>query len=375
MSATYIHTQRKAGFSQIILRFLAVCYFITLAGSIIYLWFFTQDRFVSTAEFKISQQNASSVASGLSQLALPGLTDSGSSDSQIAIGYINSADLLLEIERDTNFKLAEHYKSPSQDVIFRMKRDANLEERLEYYRKHIQAHFDKDTGLTVITVDTFSPELSKNIASTLLKKAEIYINQVNQQIADQQLTFVRSEVDRAAAKVEELNSEMITLQNEHNFIDPEAVISSSLQAVQELKLNLLRSEGELATITRDSPNSPRIDTLKSYIRSVNELIDAESAKLSGPEKDRLNQRLMQFKQLSLKIEFAISLRTGAETILEKNRVDAVSRTKFFTLIQNPYLPEDVAIPRRPYATVTIVVLGLMLFLILRALAGSLLEHA
>lgn len=372
MSSTYIHTQRKAGFSQIVLRFLAICYFAALAASITYLWLFTQDRFITTAEFKISQQNASSLASGLS-LALPGLTDSGSSDSQIAISYINSADLLLEIEKD--FKLVEHYKSPSRDFVFRMKQDANLEERLEYYRERILAHFDSDSGLTIITVDTFSPELSRNIASTLLKKAEVFINQVNQQIADQQLAFVRKEVERTADKVEELNKEMITLQNEHNFITPDEVITASLQAVQSLRLDLLKSEAELATIARDSPNSPRIDALKSHIRSVNELIDTESAKLSGPEKDRLNQLLLQFKQLTLKIEFAVSLRTGAETMLEKNRVDAGSRTKFFTLIQNPYLPEDVAIPRRLYATVALVLLGSMLFLILRALTRSIFERA
>lgn len=373
MSATYIHTQRKPGFSQMVIRFLAALYFIGLAAAIAYLWMFTQDRFISTAEFKISQQDASGVEAGLVQLALPGLSDSGSMDSQVAIGYIDSADLLLEIEKD--FNLVEHYTSPSRDFVFRMKRDANLEERLEYYRSRILAHFNKDTGMTIITVDTFSPELSKKIASTLLKKAEEFINVINQQIADQQLGFVRGEVERTATRVEELNKELIILQNEHNFINPEEVISGSLQAVQEMRLDLLRSEAELSSILRDSPNSPRIETLRSHIRSVNELIDIESAKLSGTEKDRMNQLLLQFKQLALKIDFATRLRTGAETMLEKNRVEAIAHSKFFTVIQNPYLPEDVAIPRRPYATVVIVVLGFLMFLILRALTRSIFERA
>ncbi|MEO5916299.1 MAG: hypothetical protein ABIS50_18825 [Luteolibacter sp.] len=373
MSATYIHTQRKAGFSQIVIRFLAILYFIALAASIVYLWLFTQDRFISTAEFKISQQDASGVTTGLVQLALPGLSDSGSLDSQVAIGYINSADLLLELEK--NFDLVKHYTSPKTDYFFRLKSNANLEERLEYYRNRILAHYDKDTGMTIITVDTFNPELSKKIATKLLKNAEEFINVINQQIAEQQLSFVNSEMERTATRVEELNKELITLQNEHNFINPDEVISASLQAVQEMKLDLLRSETEMSSIQRDSPNSPRLETLRSHIRSVNELIDIESAKLSGPEKDRMNQLLLQFKQLALKIDFATRLRTGAETMLEKNRVDAVARSKFFTVIQTPYLPEDIAIPRRPYATVAIIILGLMLFLILRALTHSIFERA
>ena len=373
MSATYIHTKRKPGFSRLVIRFLAVLYVIAIAAAVAYVWMFTENRYISTAEFKISQQSGSGVDAGLVQLALPGLSDSGSSDSQVAIGYINSADLLLEIEK--NFNLINHYTSPARDFVFRLKQNANLEERLEYYRSRILAHYDKDTGMTVITVDTFSPDLSRKIAAELLVKAESFVNVINQQIADQQLDFVRGELDRTSARVEELNKQLITLQNENNLINPDAAISASLQAVQELKLDLLRSETELSSITRDSPNSPRIETLRSHIRSVNELIDIESSKLSGPEKDRLNQLLIQFKQLTLKIDFATRLRMGAETMLEKNRVEAIAHSKFFTVIQNPYLPEDIAFPRRPYATAVIIILGFLVFLILRTLTLSVFERA
>ena len=372
MSATYIHTKRKAGLSKLILRFLAVLYFTALAASIIYLWLFTQDRFITTAEFRVSKQDSSGVDAGLLQLALPGLSDSGSVDSQITIGYIDSSDLLLDLENE--FQLVEHYGSSTKDFIFRLDPKSNLEERLEYYRKRITAHFDKDTGMTVITVDTFKPELSRAIAASLLKKSESFVNVINQNIADQQLTFVRSEVERTAKHVEEVNEALLVLQNEHNFIHPDEVISASLSAAQEMRMEHLKGEAELSSMLRDSPNSPRIETLRSHLRSLKELIDVETAKLSGPEKDRLNQLLMQFKQLELKLEFATRLRTGAETMLEKNRVEASARSRFFTVIQTPFVPEDVGIPRRPYATATILCLGILLFLILRALTHSVLER-
>ena len=69
-----------------------------------------------------------------------------------------------------------------------------------------------------------------------------------------------------------------------------------------------------------------------------------------------------------------NVRAGAEAILEKNRVEAIARSRFFTVIQHPYLPEGVAIPRRPYATATLLVLGCMLFLIFRALTTSVFER-
>ena len=373
MSATYIHTKRKAGFSHIVLRLLAILYFIGVIATVVYLWVCTQDRFITTAAFKISRQDSAGVEAGLVQLALPGLSDSGSMDSQITIGFINSADLLLQLEKE--FDLVNHYTAPTRDIVFRLEADATLEERLKYYRDRISAHFDASTGMTMISVDTFKPELSKQIAATLLQKSEAFVNDINQDIAEQQLSFIRSEVERTANQVEEVNKQLLTLQNEHNFIRPDEVISSNLRAIQEMKMDNLRSEAELSSILRDSPNSPRIDTIKSRLRSLNELIAIESAKLSGPENDRLNQLLVQFKQLELKLEFVIRLRSGALMMLEKNRVDAVARSRFFTVIQNPYLPEDIAIPKRWYATTSILCLGVLVFLILRALTLSVFERA
>lgn len=371
MTATYIHTTRKAGPLRLLLKLLAFLYFAFIAATIVYLWSFTQDRYLTSAAFKISRQDGSSMESGLMSLAIPGMSDSGSMDSQIAIGYINSADLLLDLEKE--FKLIEHYSAPQKDFVFRLNPEWKLEERLVYYRSRISAHFDKDTGLTAVTVDTFDAKKSHDIAVHLLKKAEAFINALNQQIADQQLAFVSSEVERTATRVEEWKRKLLELQNEHKFINPDEVISSSLSAVQELQMDHLRAEAELASLQRDSPGSPQIEFLRSRLRSLQELIDQQTAKLSGPERSRMNQVLLQFKEVQSKLEFTTRIRSGAESMLERNRVEAVARSRFFSVIQNPFMPEDVALPRRPYATVSIIVVGLLLFLVVRALTHSIFE--
>jgi capsule polysaccharide export protein KpsE/RkpR len=143
-----------------------------------------------------------------------------------------------------------------------------------------------------------------------------------------------------------------------------------LGTVEKMRLEQFKSNAELATIERDSPNSPRLDNLRSRIRSLDELIAVESAKLSGPDKDRLNQLLVRFRMLTSKIDFAIRLRSTAEAVVERNRVDSIAHSRFLTVIQNPYLPEDVGMPRRPYATVTLLVLGGLLFFIFRAVTRS-----
>jgi capsular polysaccharide transport system permease protein len=374
MSSTYIRTKQNTGFARTVLKSLGILYFLGLLMAIAYVWLLTQDRYVSKAAFKISRQEAGSgLDTSVVQLALPGITDSGSMDSQVTIGYINSADLLLDLEKQ--FNLIEHFSSPSQDFVFRMDPNGGLEDRLKFYRKHITADFNHDTGLTEIHVDTFKPALSREIAAAVLKRAEVFVNLINQDVADQQLEFIRGEVDRTSERVNEIHRELIELQNKHRFISPSEVINASLAAVQEMQMERFRAEAELASLLRDSPESPRIDNLESRLRSLNELIDKETTKLSGTERDRLNQILMEFKEIELRLETATRLRTGAEMLLEKNRIDAVARSRFFSVIQTPYLPEDVALPRRTYSTITMIFLGVLCFLIMRALVHSVFERS
>lgn len=360
------------GFPTLLFGFLGVLYFLILGCVVAYIWMVAQDRFISISSFKITRQNTSTGELGFAQLALPGLSDTGSVDSQIAIGFVDSTDLLLKLEKE--FKLAEHYSAPATDFIFRLDADARLEERLEYYRDRIFAHFDKETGMTMLTVDTFDPALSKQLAEAVLQRTEVFINTLNQTVADQQLSFIRSEVERADKHVRDVNKELLDLQNAHNLVTPDEAITSNLRAVEELRMERLRTETSLASIERDSPESPRIETLRSRLRSLDEQIAIESSKISGPEKDRLNQILAEFRDLTQKLAFATQLRTGAETLLEKHRIDAAARTRFLSIIQHPYLPEDVGYPRRPYATATIIALGILLFLMLRVFVHSIYER-
>ncbi|MFK7850561.1 MAG: hypothetical protein AB8D78_06240 [Akkermansiaceae bacterium] len=364
---------RRNTFSRYFLGLLTLIYFSAVSMCIIYLWVFAADRYVTESEFRISEHESSTAEASVALLALPGLTDARSIDSQIAISYFESADLLLDLEK--KFDLREHYNAPEKDFVFRLECDASLEDRLEYYRRHIKAHYDEASGLTMVSVSTFDPKLSQEVSAYLLERAEDFVNRINQEIANRQSDFLHSELDRALNRLQEANQELTELQNKYSFISPEQMIESTLVAIQTLRLELLKMNAELATLIRDSPDSPRIDTVKSQIRSLEELVEKEAAKLSGAEKDRLNQIAKEFKFVSEKIEFRVKLLAGAELMIEQNRSEAIANSKFFTVIQNPFLPEEASEPRREYLSVTIAIVGILVFIILRVLVKSVLERA
>jgi capsular polysaccharide transport system permease protein len=222
-------------------------------------------------------------------------------------------------------------------------------------------------------VDTFDPHLSKKIAEAVLVRTETFINDINHAVADQQLVFVKTEVERAESHVKEVTLEMLNLQNKYNIITPEAAISENLNRMQGLRLEQLELAKNVATLKRDSPDSPLIDKLQSELCSLEELIREEGTRISGPEQDRLNQILAEYKELDLKLEFAIRMRASAEALLEKHRIEAAARSRFISTIQKPYLPEDVGYPLRTYASISILICGCLLFTILRVIFQAISE--
>jgi capsular polysaccharide transport system permease protein len=365
-------TPLRSSFPRIMMRLLTVLYFIILAAAVAYVWLFAQDRFVSVSSYKISRQSPSGGDGGFGALALPGIVDTGSVDSQIAIGFVNSADLLLDLEK--RHHLRRHYTAPPKDYFFRLEMDAPVEERLEFYRGRIFSHYDKETGLTMLTVDTFDPKLSLMIAEDVLAQTELFINALNHKVADQQLEFIRREMDRSEKNVGDIIGQLLELQNANNIITPDQAITARLRTVQDLKMKKITAETQLTSTERDSPESPRLEALRSQIRSLDQQIDVESGTLSGPDKDRLNQVLATYKELELKLAFATRLRTGSATMYEKNRMDAAAQSRFLSILQSPYLPEEAAYPRRSYATGSLIVLGILLFLTLRVMILSVYER-
>ena len=84
---------------------------------VFYICLLTEDRYTSTSQFSVVVDNNSGGESSLGLAALIGVPNSGNSDTQSAIGFIHSADLLLELEKELN--LEAHYASPKYDLYYK----------------------------------------------------------------------------------------------------------------------------------------------------------------------------------------------------------------------------------------------------------------
>ena len=355
-----------------VLSVFGYCYYTAMLVVFAYLWLVTENRYIAESMFKVATEAGNSDVSGLG--ASQGMVAAaGLSGAQATNGYIASGDLLLQIEKE--FDLANHYTSPPHDFVFRLKRGASIEERLRYYRKRITSHYDLMEGVTVVSVDTFDRDLSLRINRRILELTEEFINGINRRIAERQLSYYVGELERAEANVKSINEAILKMQDENRMVSPESAIATSMRVIDQMYAKTLSIESEMTTLLKDSPDSPRIEILRSQLDALNQTIDRERGKLSGDDQKRMNLFLMQYKDMQQRLEFALQLRNEAEMTLERNRTMGNQHSRFFILFQEPFRPEKHGLPRRPYATITIFVLGSLVFLILRALTFTLFERA
>ncbi|MFC5050240.1 hypothetical protein ACFPK9_06420 [Rubritalea spongiae] len=351
---------------------LAILLLCVCAIPVIYLYAFAQDRYVSESQFSVVVEESSNAEASVGILAMIGGSHTGTLDTQAAIGFIHSADLLLEAEKE--FNLLEHYSSPEKDYLFRLNKDSTIEERLDYYRKRIIAHYNQATGLIHLTVESFSADLSYKLSQNILEKTEKFINDLNKEIAMRRLDFAQAEVQRAHENIKEQEKALLSFQNEHKIIQPEAIIQAKLAAIQTLRLERINREIELTTLKTSSPNSPNIHTQETAIKQLDAIIAEQVEELSGADQQKLNQLLSQHKELTLNLEFATNLRKGAELILEKTRAETISTSRFFSVIQNPYLSDDYKNPKRLYLSITAICVLLLTVYVVKAIIASIYDR-
>jgi len=352
-------------------KLLSIIYFV-LTGLIIgYVWLISADQYQSKAYFTITTEDPSKeITGGITDL-LSSASSSGS-DTQLLLGYITSADLLIELEQELG--LAEHYKSPEKDWYFRLEQEAQLEERLKYYREYITATYNVTTGLSEISAWTFEPELAQDILDFILIKSEGFVNKMNTTIASEKLSFVQNQLVESEKSVEAIKKEIADFQNENGLITPIHVIETQLAAINALRQQALELKIKISALEAKNPASPLLVTPRKELKLREEEIKQMEAAIAGSEGKKLNKLLTTFQGLEQRLEFSMQLQQTTQALLEQTRVDAISTTRFFTKVQTPFHPEEPLFPDRKKLTLTILMCAILIFSIISALTRSMFDR-
>jgi len=341
------------------------------AIAVLYFGLIASDRYVSRAQLVIKQ--ADQIKMLPDALSMLGIGGSNHEDVLLTQDYLQSPDLLAKLDKELSLKA--HYQSSKVDFFSRLPSNVSQEEFIKYYRNHLTLRLDDTSGVLTIELQAFDPAYGQRVVSLMLKESEGFINRLGHQVALEQLTFVEKEVDRAYQRVQAEKAKVLDFQNSHHLLSPETTSSARLGVVSQIEGELAQQQAQLKQLrSYMKETAPAVVSVQARVNALNEQLEQEKARLTGVDKDAMNEVTAQYMDVQTQATLAADLYKTGLISLEQARVEAYRKLKHLLVVSQPTLAQDAEYPRRLYNLATIGVLLCLLYgLIVMGLA-TLREH-
>jgi capsular polysaccharide transport system permease protein len=276
---------------------------------------------------------------------------------------------------DQEIALRKHYESDDVDFLSRLARDATAERYLEYYQKHVQVYHDETSDIIRVEVQAFDPEYSLLMGNILLTISEEFINDLGDKMAQEQLNYARSEVERAHDSLKSWQRKLMGFQEKNRLFNPEQEGGAIIEGVNSLQIELIKAQArlkELTAIMRDG--SPEVKAQKNLIQSLDRQLAEERTRLTQDSQDGFNKINMDFKEIALSSELATDLYTSSLVSLDGVRSQALQKLKHLLVIEPPMLAQEAKYPRRIYNIASWFSVMFLVYLVGRLLVSVIKEH-
>lgn len=346
----------------------------------IYLFVFAANRYVSSSQVVVRQQESGQQA-GMPGLAmLVGAVDPVSREDTLYLKeYIVSHDMLAVLESKLNW--TEHYSGKWNDPLFYLSSSASSEEKLAFYQRMVTTNYDETTGLLQIDVQAFTSDYAKAVLKEILVQSEVFVNEITRSMADEQLSFARRELMASAERYENKQAELLAFQNEHNLFNAEVTAESMSQIVASLEAEIVKEKARLNGLkTRLAANAPQIRSQENKINALIKQLEAEQRKITSGDfksaEDMLNLNTIAFEYRRLQVDLLVSeeFYKTSLAVVENAKLETIKNIRSLIAVVQPNLPEKAAYPRTIYNLITILIVLLLIYGITQFVLASIRDH-
>ena len=369
-SKAYVKAQKTADFAWAKLGSFA---FVLLASILVvfYYWVIASPRYVSETQFMVKQAN--STESPFSGLAAIGSISGGMRDALVLKKYIESREMAVALDEAVSLKA--HYERDDFDLISRLAHESTIEEYVEFYQNHISVLHDELSDVLYVEVQTYEANYSLQVAQTLLKLSENFINELGSKMAQEQVGYAQKEVERSYGELKKFQSDLVNFQDKFKLYNPEQQGGALVGAINELESEIIRQQTELKSLLafmRD--DAAEVKAKKIRINSLERQLAEEKNRLTNQDQQSLNKINVDFQEIKLNAELASDLYKTSLAGLESVRSEAYRKLKHLLVIENPALAQEDRYPRRIYNILTWFVCLVLLYLVARLILAIVKEH-
>ncbi|OWT73012.1 chain-length determining protein [Achromobacter sp. HZ28] len=340
----------------------------------LYWGFVSSDRYVSEANVIIRKtDNANLPSPDLTALVTAGAALGATRADQLLLrDYLLSLDMLKKL--DAKLDLRHHFSDSAHDVMSRLW-FKDIEFFYRFYLRMVEVEYDDYAGVLRIRVQAYDRDTAHAIARMLVEEGEDYMNVLGHEMAEAQIGFLTSQVEKAQERFQEASQALLAYQNEKGLLSPTATAESINAIVASLEGQRAQLQTQLASLPKSLERThPNILSLKQAIAAVDRQIDDEKAKLATPSGSTLNASVEAFQRLQMQVVFTQDLYKSALLGLEKGRSDSLRLLEKVSVLQSPTVPEYPMEPRRGYNIVLTLLISLVVAGTLKLLESIVLDH-
>jgi capsular polysaccharide transport system permease protein len=336
----------------------------------LYYAFFASDIYVSHAKFSVQVEQTAipALAEGFGQLLSQ--SSGGSNDSYIVKGFIESPSIVEKLNDES--VLAPIFQNKKTDILYQLGDNPTKEDLYKFYQRMVRLKYDANSNILEMSARGFEAKDAQKLAQAILQETEDFVNKTSQRMQEDSVKFAKETADNAEQALLEINKKIMTFRNENENFDPSREAGGVIQIIQRLEGEKAAAEAELsAALTFFKPNSPKISSLRAKINGLNNQINEVNGNIARKGGAPLAELLEEYETLKAKQEFALQRYETALVSLETAQMEALQKRKYLISIVAPTLPETAEEPKRLYNTLTVFIVLLVAFGILKLVIEAL----
>lgn len=341
----------------------------------VYYFAMASDQYLSEAKFVVHGP-AKAVPSGIASLFASAAAMSGADETQIVRDFILSRDAAKKLEDQDNLRSV--LSRPEGDFLTRFpgftfwRKD--FEALYKSYGRFVTVDVSGESGIATLEVRAYRPQDAQHIAAALLRDSETLINELNERARRDALASFQQEVDHDEARLAQIQNQLTAYRIKANMLQPEAEARGPMMLLAELNKEKAAATAQLNEVTKNSPKSPQIGLLRTRLSSLDGLISAERAKITGGG-NSVATASTEYEILDLQRQMEEKLVASAVAAREQARLEMQRQQLYLDTITQPNLADYPLYPKRVASFATVAACCLLAYGILWLLVAGVREHA
>ena len=342
-------------------------------ASAIYFIGYASNRYESESKFVVRSPSGGA-SNPLTNLFQSASIARSADDAYVVRDFILSRDAMTYLEQ--NSSLREIYQHKDIDFFSRFPSPWHRpteENFYRYYLNFVSVDYDHSTGIVTLRVRAFRANDSQRVVSALIERAEVFINRLNERASADSVGSGLEELKAAEQRARTALDQVTEFRNRVKFIDPTQASIASLNAIASMSLTTAETNAALEVLTKDTPDAPKVESLKHRMNSLQNQITIERQKLAGGP-DSLAPHVVEYEKLLLEQNFAEKAFLSALATLEAARLESLKQHVFLEQITSATAPDYPVYPRRWVMVLATLVLLMMVWRILKTLIADTVAH-